>query len=54
VIVVVSEETGAISLVMHGGITSDLDITSLRNRLEAIFVPKEFQRNIWKNWLNRA
>ncbi len=54
VIIVVSEETGAISLVMHGGITSDLDITSLRNRLEAIFVPKEFQRNIWKNWLNRA
>ncbi|MDR9500186.1 MAG: diadenylate cyclase CdaA [Desulfurivibrionaceae bacterium] len=54
VVIVVSEETGAISLVMHGGITSDLDITSLRNRLEAIFVPKEFQRNIWKNWLNRA
>ncbi|MDA3786527.1 MAG: DNA integrity scanning protein DisA nucleotide-binding domain protein, partial [Deltaproteobacteria bacterium] len=49
-----SEETGAISLVMHGGITSDLDITSLRNRLEAIFVPQEFQRNLWKNLLNRA
>lgn len=54
IIVVVSEETGAISLVMHGGITSDLDITSLRNRLEAIFVPKEFQKNLWKNWLNRS
>jgi diadenylate cyclase len=54
VIIVVSEETGAISLVMHGGITSDLDTTSLRNRLEAIFVPKEFQRNIWKQWLNRV
>lgn len=54
VIIVISEETGSISLAMHGGITSDLDITSLRNRLEAIFVPKEFQRNIWKNWLSRA
>ena len=54
IIVVVSEETGAISLVMHGGITTDLDISSLRNRLEAIFVPKEFQKNLWKNWLNRS
>jgi diadenylate cyclase len=54
VIVVVSEETGAISLVMHGGITSDMDLTSLRNRLEAIFAPTEFHRNTWKNWLNRA
>ncbi len=54
VIIVVSEETGAISLVMHGGITSDMDINSLRNRLEAIFAPTEFHKNTWKNWLNRA
>ncbi len=54
VIVVVSEETGSISLVMHGGITSDMDSSSLRNRLEAIFAPTEFHKNTWKNWLNRA
>ncbi|MBC8318160.1 MAG: TIGR00159 family protein [Desulfobulbaceae bacterium] len=53
VVVVVSEETKRISLVLHGGITSDLDIASLRNRLEAIFVPKEFDTTKWKNWLQR-
>lgn len=53
VIVVVSEETGRISLVQHGAITSDLDESSLRKRLEAIFVPKEYQSNLWKNWLSR-
>lgn len=53
VVIVVSEETKRISLVLHGGITSDLDIPSLRNRLEAIFVPKEFDTTKWKNWLQR-
>ena len=53
VIVVVSEETGHISLVQHGAITSDLDETTLRNRLEAIFVPQEYQKNLWKSWINR-
>jgi diadenylate cyclase len=53
VVIVVSEETKRISLVLHGGITSDLDIASLRNRLEAIFVPKEFDTTKWKNWLQR-
>jgi diadenylate cyclase len=53
VVIVVSEETKRISLVLHGGITSDLDISSLRNRLEAIFVPKEFDTTKWKNWLQR-
>lgn len=53
VVIVVSEETRKISLVLHGGITSDLDIPSLRNRLEAIFAPKEFDTTKWKNWLQR-
>ncbi|MBU0480445.1 MAG: diadenylate cyclase CdaA [Proteobacteria bacterium] len=53
VIVVVSEETGHISLVQHGAITSDLDESTLRNRLEAIFVPQEYQKNLWKSWINR-
>jgi len=54
VIIVVSEETKQISLVQHGAITSGLDLQSLRNRLEAIFVPKTHQTHIWKNWLNRS
>lgn len=53
VVIVVSEETRQISLVLHGGITSDLDISSLQNRLEAIFTPKEFDTTKWKNWLQR-
>ncbi len=53
VVIVVSEETSQISLVQHGAITSDLDETSLRNRLDAIFVPQEYHTNLWKNWLNR-
>lgn len=54
VIVVVSEETGSISLVQHGAINSGLDANSLRNRLKTIFVPKEEQNYIWKNWLSRS
>ena len=54
VIIVVSEETKQISLVQHGAITSDLDTNALRNRLDAIFVPKEYQpQSLWKNWLNK-
>lgn len=53
VIVVVSEETGSISMVQHGSIKSDLDPGSLKNRLEAIFVPNEDQRHLWKNWLSK-
>jgi len=51
VIIVVSEERGKMSLVQHGAITSDLDESAVRKRLEAIFVPQEDQGNIWKNWL---
>lgn len=54
VIIVVSEETGRISLVQHGAITSDLDDSALRNRLEAIFVPQENQSNLWKSWLGKT
>ena len=54
VIVVVSEETGRISLIQHGAITSDLDASSLKKRLEAIFVTREDQRPPWKNWLSRS
>ena len=53
VVLVISEETGHVSLVQHGAITSDLDDTSLRNRLAAIFSLKDQQRHLWKNWLNK-
>ena len=53
VVIVVSEETKQISLVLHGGITSGLDSSSLRSRLEAILTPKEFDTTKWKNWLQR-
>lgn len=54
VIVVISEETRQISLVQHGSITSDLDEATLRSRLEAIFIPKEYHTQLWKNWLSRS
>ncbi|MFH1215867.1 MAG: diadenylate cyclase CdaA [Pseudomonadota bacterium] len=53
VVVVVSEETRQISLVLHGGITSGLDTPSLRKRLEGILTPKEFDTTKWKTWLQR-
>ena len=53
VIIVVSEERGWISLVQHGAITTDLDEAAVRSRLEAIFVPQEYQGHIWKNWLGK-
>ncbi len=51
VVIVVSEETGKISLVQHGAITSNLDKHTLSARLEAIFKPKEPPTTVWKNWL---
>ena len=54
IIIVVSEETRQISLVQHGAITTDLDASSLRSRLDALFVPKDYQTQaLWKNWLNK-
>lgn len=54
IIIVVSEETQKISLVQHGAITTDLDENNLRNRLDAIFVPKEYETALlWKSWLNK-
>ena len=50
VIVVISEETQEISLVQHGSITTVSDETVLLNKLEEIFMPKEHQPYLWKNW----
>lgn len=55
VVIVVSEENQAISIAQKGALTRNLDETALRSRLDAIFVPKEFQTQLlWKNWLNRS
>ncbi len=53
VVIVISEETGRVSLAQHGSLTLDLDKKALRSRLDAIFLPKEFSPKLWKNWLNK-
>jgi diadenylate cyclase len=50
VIVVISEETQEISMIQHGSITTASDETALLNKLEEIFIPKESQQQLWKNW----
>jgi len=52
--VIVSEETGHISLAQHGAITANLDEAGLRSRLKAIFSPRDNRKLIWKTWLNRS
>ncbi len=54
VVLVVSEETGKISLVQHGAITTNLDRNTLRNHLKAVFISKENQPLAWKNWVHKA
>ena len=53
VIVVISEETQEISLVQHGSITTVSDETVLLNKLEEIFLPKDHQPHLWKNWFSK-
>jgi diadenylate cyclase len=54
VIIVVSEENQEISLVQHGAIASNLEISVLRKRLETIFIPPETDNpQLWKSWLTR-
>jgi diadenylate cyclase len=49
-IIVISEETQEISLVQHGSISTVPDDTALLNKLEEIFMPKDSQPHLWKNW----
>ncbi|NOX25959.1 MAG: TIGR00159 family protein [Deltaproteobacteria bacterium] len=53
VVLVVSEETGKISLVQRGSITAGLDKDTLHNHLKALFISGEHQPLTWKNWLKK-
>jgi diadenylate cyclase len=55
-IIVISEETSQISLAHHGVLNNNLSEDELRNRLDTIFLPKEYQKTqlLWKNWLSRS
>jgi diadenylate cyclase len=52
VIIVVSEETQEISLVIQGKITTVRDEEDLTNMLQEIFINQERTPSPWKNWLN--
>jgi len=54
VIIVVSEETQEISLVRQGAIKKLADEEQLTTELESIFVTKDIQPLLWKNWFNRS
>jgi len=54
VIIVISEETQEISLVRQGTITKLEDEHHLTAELEAIFVSKDIQPLLWKNWFSRS
>lgn len=54
VVLVVSEETQAISIVRHGALTTAADEISLKNSLRAIFIGKNNSSNTWKNWVGRG
>ena len=53
VIIVISEETQEISLVRQGSITKLADELALKAELEVIFITKDIQPLLWKNWFNR-
>lgn len=49
-IVVISEENQAISLVHDGTIITMPDANTLRRSLTELYSPMEFQKGLWKNW----
>jgi len=53
IIIVVSEETQEISLARNGAITKLADEKALKYELENIFVNKDIQPLLWKNWFNK-
>jgi len=54
VVIVVSEETQAVSLVQYGALTTVGDERTLSNSMRAIFRAKETSSHPWKNWIFRS
>jgi diadenylate cyclase len=54
VIIVISEETQDISIVRQGAITKLGGEKALQVELEKLFIPKEIQPLLWKNWFSRS
>lgn len=53
-VIVISEETGQVSLALQGALTLDLDEKALKTRLDAILLPNEsIAPKLWKSWLNK-
>ena len=50
VTIIVSEETGAVSLTVHGKMTKNLDSQELRRILRNLFRPVQRQRSIFEMW----
>ncbi len=53
VVLVISEESGRISLVQHGAITTDLNKDSLQSLLKDLFIPREGQPLTWISWFKK-
>ena len=54
VIIIVSEETQEISIVLNGSITALRDEETLASELHRIFIPADLSGYSWKNWLGKA
>jgi len=54
-VIVVSEETGVISLAENGKLTRELDIVALKKKLESVFIPeKQTNQNDKKSMLRKV
>ncbi len=54
VVIVVSEETQAVSLVQYGALTTVDDERTLSNSMRSIFRAKEVSSQPWKNWIFKS
>ncbi|AIS53083.1 hypothetical protein TKV_c19360 [Thermoanaerobacter kivui] len=53
VAIIVSEETGTISLAQNGRLSRHLDAKTLKEVLSSIFEVKENKKPVWKKWGNK-
>ncbi|HAA80978.1 MAG TPA: TIGR00159 family protein, partial [Thermoanaerobacter sp.] len=53
VAIIVSEETGTISLAQNGRISRHLDAKTLKEVLSSIFEVKDTKKPVWKKWGNK-